>query len=149
MKSTLLNLIILLFITGLLASCKKDVSKTPAELLTNGCWKVTKKEQKFENTDYQDITDYLDACDLDNCLTYTSDGKFTENEGETKCSAEDPDLVTEGTWTLSADNKTLSIVADGVSKDYNVEVLTEDMLVVERTFDLFGDLSSSRITYSH
>lgn len=98
-----------------LSSCKKDeTTKSPTEYLTAGNWKVTGMtiNPGIEVAGIV-ITDiyYLmvQDCAKDNLIKFNTDGSVTDDEGATKCSSDDPQTTTDGTWTLSTDSKTLTI----------------------------------------
>lgn len=101
------------------AACKKDNDKpslqTPAQILVSHAWKKTVyKENGVSMT--------IDPCELDNTLTFYSNGTQTMDRGTIKCGTE-TQTFTDG-WNLSADNKTIIILsvvgsADLISIDDN------------------------------
>jgi len=96
----------LLFIV-ILAGCKKDddVKASVEAQLTepkNG-WVFT--SMKFGDFDFISL---LDACEKDNALIFTSDGKFTIADNTT-CEAGDPAIIESGTWSLNSDKTELTI----------------------------------------
>lgn len=143
----------LLSVSFVFPFCKKDSdsddSKTPAQHLTAGTWKLTKEELDTTPTQtgvYIDITSELDACALDNILSFSTDGNYTLDEGATKCYPGDPQTET-APYTLSADGKSVmfydSILMENVT--FNILTLNSSNFVIET--DLIG--SSLKATYSH
>lgn len=123
------------------SACGKDDS--PKDLLTSAsCWKITKIESRASANDPWENT-ILIECTKDDCTSYDSDGKFTFDEGATKCVINDPQTIT-GTYTLSEDGKTL-VMTDtqvGFPLTFTVEEITSGKLVLVSTF-----LGDTRTTY--
>src|SRR4051812_42147827 len=70
------------------AGCKKssdNKSKTKTEIISQSSWKID--NAKVSGID---VTSSLDACEIDNILTFSSNGTGTLDEGATKCDASDP-----------------------------------------------------------
>ena len=112
------------------ASCKKEVVLTPKDHLTTGSWKLT-----AETTQGVESYSFRKACEKDNFETYTAAGKFTFDEGASKCSPTDSQSDTSD-YTLSADNKTITVkdATLGVNFDYTVLELTATILKTQVTF---------------
>jgi hypothetical protein len=109
---------LLLFVIALaltVPSCKKD-TKSGKEILTSVSWKETSVKI---NGAVQTIAD----CAKDDYLTFITDGTYTYNVGALTCY--DGDVSYSGTWTLSADEKTLTVDGDPASV-----VITESKIVV-------------------
>src|SRR5689334_14857512 len=104
MKSTLLTALAAACFS--IAACKKDDDKptslTPSQILVSHPWKKTVyKENGVSMT--------IDPCELDNTLTFYSNGTQTMDRGAIKCGTE-TQTFTDG-WNLSADNKTIIILS--------------------------------------
>ena len=54
------------------------------------------------NEEYAQLAD----CEKDNIFTFLSSKKYIIDEGLTKCHAEDPEKVEEGTWSLTGNKLT-------------------------------------------
>ena len=100
-----------------LSSCKKDddsVSKTPAEYLTAGNWKITGMTINpgidVGGIVITDIYTFVEDCTKDDLIKFNADGTMVEDEGATLCDPDDPQTTTDGTWTLTNDDKTLTVL---------------------------------------
>jgi Lipocalin-like domain len=110
----------------LFSACKKDEKD---HLTSTGCWKQVKSESKDLTTGAW-TEDVIDACDKDDCLSFSDDGKTTFDEGATKCDPDDPQ-TSSGTWSLSDDKKTLTVVDPVIGGfAFAVSELSKDKMVV-------------------
>ncbi|MEO7923245.1 MAG: hypothetical protein ABIR30_06160 [Chitinophagaceae bacterium] len=116
-------------------SCKKDNGpKSKTELLTGQSWKQVKFEEKDAVADpWTDITNTYSACELDNIISFSTSGTFTETEGATKCSPGDPDIATSGGWNFQSNETILRLILGVFNSDATIETL---------------DASTLRISYS-
>ncbi len=146
MKNKIKFLLFLFIATGLMTSCKKDEEKTVTEKITGpSCWKIAKYEEKDDSGNYKDYTnDTYDACELDDCTKFNSNGSYITNDNGEKCEGT-TDPVEEGTWTLSNSDKTLTLLSGGFGFATNIESITENQLVVTAT--IFE--AELRITYKN
>ncbi len=111
----------------LMAGCKKeDPFETNTDLLQDKKWKLTAETTDGKNT----MTDY-EACDLDDFITYQKGGNAIHDAGAKKCLATDPQTETVGTWTLSADGKTIAVKESGFTLDFKIVELTSTTLKTE------------------
>ena len=151
MKNKLSLIFCPLFCLLIISSCKKEDNKTRKELIQeNTCWKVAKFEAKDPETgNFEDYTeDFVgDPCYKDNCYTYVSDGSYKSTEGATKCDPADADLISTGTWSISADETALTITEDGKTRVGKIESLTSDKMVLLVTDASLGGLEL-RLTYN-
>ena len=121
------------------SSCKKDeATKSKTELLTGTTWKVGKSTALGI-----DVTP-TQACSKDDITNFSTDKKMTVKEGATKCSSSDPDLISQGTWAFSSDEKQLTITEDGDATTYTIKSLTSSECKL--SIDFFGS-SLGEITY--
>jgi hypothetical protein len=81
----------------------------------------------------------IDSCDLDDCLTFKADGKFTRSQGALLCDLSNPEAFT-GTWSLTSDETTMTLTEDAfpVPLAYKVIELTNTKLVIELDFGTAG-----------
>ena len=125
-------------------SCKKDEEKTAKDFLVdNSCWNLVKLEQKQDNGTWNDLSGLVlgEACSADDCYKFSSDNKYEINEGASKCDPDDDQVYETGTWSLSADNKTLTMTtSDGDTQGGEVEELTEGTLKLLSTDPTFGTI---------
>ncbi len=112
----IISLFVIVFAIAL-TSCKKEeiTTKTPTVYLTAGNWKVTGMtiNPGIEVLGVVVTNIYalgVQDCTKDDLITFNTDGKLTEDEGPTKCDPDDPQTTNDGTWTLSGDAKTLTIL---------------------------------------
>ncbi len=104
-----------------LGSCKKEEEAAPTRksLLTagTGTWKLTASTiSPGINVGGTTITDFygqMDACEKDDLFIFTSASanNYKEEEGATKCDPADPQIAATGNWTMSSDEKKLSITS--------------------------------------
>lgn len=110
-------------------SCKKD-EKTTIEILASHPWKLSAATinpgvvNPANGSVLSDMLAILGTCLSDNVYSFTSDGKFIEDEGPTKCDLTDPQ-TNSGNLNLSDDGKTATV--DGVL--FNFEEVSEDKVV--------------------
>lgn len=99
-------------------SCKKDDEKTTTELMTHSDgWIIVAATvsppivDPTTGTSISDFYAFMDDCDKDDVMYLKTDGTYIQDEGSTKCDPSDPQTTT-GTWSLSADGKTMTIDSD-------------------------------------
>ena len=144
MNHKLTLLLILGLVFGLMSSCKKEDKSSRKELLTaTSCWKISKYEEKDESGKYVDVTEEnYETCELDDCNRFAADGNFTVTDDGEKCSGSS---THSGTWTLSADEKQLTINTVFFPIILNIESMDSNTLVV--TYTLFE--TEARVTYKN
>jgi hypothetical protein len=103
-----------------LSSCEKksDETKSTTEYLTAGNWKVTGMTVdpgfEFSGIIITDIyKNLMEDCTKDDLIKFNIDGTVTDDEGATKCDPDDPQTTDDGTWTLTNDDKTITIMYPG------------------------------------
>src|SRR4051812_17878633 len=119
-KTLILVAYISIFATCLLTeSCKKN--DRPVNYIV-GNWKITSVIYKGEDT-------YGSAppCQTDNILTFTTDQKVIFDEGPTKCYPSDVQTESE-TYSISNDNKTLTLLFSGTPQVFNILTLNATTL---------------------
>lgn len=84
--------------------------KTAQEMLTAKSWKMSASTSKFSfmgQNFTENIMDEMEVCEKDNLEKYNANGTFTNDEGATKCDANDPQIYESGTWQLLENNTKL------------------------------------------
>jgi hypothetical protein len=121
----------LILAVALVSSCKDDdpaPSKEP--LLTGKSWIVVKTEM-----DGQDVTDELEACEIDNTTTFFSDGTFIEDTGELTCEEFETDV--DGTWVFKANETIISLRPSGeTASDWKILELTDETFRISQYVQL-------------
>ena len=115
------------FLVLLAFGCKKD-DPTLIEVLQSGKWKIA--GVKFNGTD---AISSIEACELDNFTRYNTDNTYVVDEGATKCDSTDPQINEEGTYSISTDEKTLTLKNKGTISfaiDLTVVSFSETSLVL-------------------
>ena len=86
-------------------SCKKDDDNSGGTVSIVGDWiQIGATEDGISTWE----TDY-DDCEKDDITTFQSDGKYVIDEGATKCDPNDPQISDSGTYSLSSDQKQLTM----------------------------------------
>lgn len=105
----------------LLSSCAKKTEYLQAsddivgssKKLDNTRWKLTAETSIVETANQPNITrnDFIDydECELDDIIIYKPNNILAMDQGATKCFDSDPQLADVGVWTLSSDEKTLTV----------------------------------------
>jgi len=86
------------------------------------------------------ITDWyaqLEACDQDDATIFTSDGKY-KIESTVKCDSTEPTIIETGTWTLSSDNKVLSMTTGSDVTESTIVEANAGTIKVTQTDELNG-----------
>jgi len=144
----------LLFVTLLtFTACKKDEDspKTAKDYLTAGFWKMTAGTIDpgidFGGTVITDFYAFLDACEKDDLTRFNADGTITDDEGATKCDPDDPQTTTDGSWVLSADNKTVTMSYPGEDPtSMTIGTLNESTFV--GTYTIVEDFGGGPVSYT-
>ena len=140
MKS--LSFSILLVSALVSGGCQKEDSSSPStktktELLTSSSWKYNDAKIDTDNNGTGDQAipaGFVESCQTDNKITFTSNGSGTIDEGPTKCDAADPQTLP-FTWSFTT-NETMinfsSALFAGIGGDFKVVSLTETDLVISQ-----------------
>lgn len=138
------NALLFCFGSLVLASvaCSKDDNNDPppapptaVELVTSNTWRIDTMgiDANKDGTIDSPLPAQLDACDMDNTLTFSADSTGVFSEGATKCNTADPD-TRNITWYLKNNDKTMFI--DGLETDLDgdatIYALTDSTLVLGR-----------------
>jgi hypothetical protein len=129
---------LLVSVAFLLTNCGKDTTTiitnppnppnpTPTEvktaLLVGKSWVLTGYTLALGSAAATDQYSTVAACKKDNSAKFTADGKYSEDEGATKCNASDPQIAESGTWLFS--NSLTAITVRPTGQPFKVAHLVE------------------------
>ncbi len=127
-------------------ACKKDDDDKKEDTVSVvGTWKMTAltlTSSYMGQDSTEDLFKDMDACEKDDLQRFNEDKTVTSLSGATKCDPSDPSSEAAGTWSMSSDNKTLTL-NDGGADVYNV--LTLDA----KTLKLSQSETQSGVKYSY
>jgi hypothetical protein len=137
----------------LFSSCTDTSSDLPAptktELLTNKNWRIISQTATTNTT--TTTTDTFGPqkdCNKDDIFIYGTDGKFTWDEGATKCDPADDQVFITGTWVF-ADNETKIVLTGlGIGGESEIQELTETKLMLKEVNNDQGVITTTITTYS-
>jgi hypothetical protein len=130
-------------------ACKKDSSpssKTKTELITSGTWKFNKATASGIN-----VTGFLEDCQKDNTITFSSNGNGVADEGATRCDSNDPQTIS-FTWNFAGNESVVHVSTQlftGGSGDFNLEGLSETELMLSQNADFSGTSQKVVFTFVH
>jgi hypothetical protein len=129
-----------------LTSCgdDEDVAPTKTEMISNKNWTVTAETLAAAGMT-QDLYSQMDACEKDNFVKFTSDGKGTFDEGATKCDPTDPQTENFN-WSFG-NNESVLTLSDGTNSiDQNISELSASKMVL--TMSDTDTINGVPITYT-
>ena len=130
MKNLNFKIVSVFFVFVLLVGftgCKKDATSTSRkELLTSHNWKMS-------SVKVNGVALAMDDCSKDDFLVFASNGTYTANPGAILCY--DDDTILSGTWSLSSDEKSLTVNLGGDTTILTIKELTDSKIVVTETED--------------
>ena len=113
-----LCLVLIVVFSGVV-SCTKSttnpVTKSKTQYLTQAGWKLIKAELKTGAGPWVDQTSTISPCDLDDIALFNANGSYEQNEGATKCSPTDPQIIETGTWVFLSNETQIKTTATGSS----------------------------------
>ena len=150
----------LVIIAVVMAACTKDEQKSRVELLTQKEWKLS----GLKSTDSQGIEiDFFvnlqlnNNCNLDNILSFGTDGTFTVDEGTNVCN-DTSYFFKSGTWVLTPDETKLNIINGNIYYVYTLNEVSENKMVFDAqgntssrksSLKSFAEVVTFRFTFSH
>ena len=140
-KSYSIFSIVLLSVIIIFSSCTKDDEKTPKDFLIDGQWRITDVEldpgiEIIPGVPIKDVYDLFitQDCAKDDLIIFNADGTITEDEGPTKCDPDDPQSVTENTWSMNEEQTTISATFFGLdSGSADIIALNENIFIFSTT----------------
>ncbi len=142
-SSYLMRLSWVLLLAGTMAACGNDddgpAPPTRTELLTGKAqWNFAAIESDPPypegGTLVRDVYAQLPNCFRDNFYRFQENGRFTLENGPTKCNDSDPQILNQGSWTFNADETALSLSGNSASFEWKIVELTEAALVIQQEF---------------
>lgn len=139
MKKNLTNLLWFCLIAFSITACKKDSDSNDSvsvkSLLIGKKWYLEKSESTFMG---QTETNTPEACEVDNYTILNSNGTVTSGTGPKLCTGEESSGEENGgTWSLSADSKTLTFTESDCTEDciqnFTIEKITSSSLIFSLT----------------
>lgn len=134
-KNSYLLLVLFFAVTTVLSSCKKD-DESPARLktelladTTSKTWKITNEETVMMGYKVSTFSFFRDQCSKDDVTIFFTNKNFEEREGASKCSSED--LLDDGTWSLSSDEKKITIDYGSYNEIFDIVELSASSLKLE------------------
>lgn len=154
MKNTFTRTSTLILACSLLfGACKKNndkdntpAQKTKTELISTGTWKFSTATVNGANAAI-----FLQGCQKDNILTFTSTGTGTVDEGASKCNGADPQ-TSPFTWNFASNETILHVSAvffTGGSNDFTIVEISETKLVGSQVIEMNGNPATAVVTFVH
>ena len=154
MKNTFTRTSTIILVCSLLfGACKKNhdkdntpAQKTKTELISTGSW-------KFSAATYNGINaaPFLQACQKDNILTFTSTGNGTLDESTLKCNSVDP-ATSPFTWNFASNETILhvsSVLFTGGNNDFTILEISETTLKGSQVIEISGNPATVVVTFVH
>lgn len=113
-------------------STPNPTPKTKTQLLTQNSWKF-----KSATVGGADASSYLQPCQIDNILTFISNGTGTGDEGPLKCNGSDPQTYPI-TWNFASSETilhTASPLFTNGTNDFTINSLTETELILQMPYN--------------
>lgn len=132
--------------------CKKGSgSKSRTDLLAQAAWKYENAAVDVDRNGTPDSPvppGFLQACDLDNTITFNSNGTGLVDEGATKCNGGGPQ-TSPFTWTFKDNEQMITltnIAFGGLNGDVKVVTINENKLELHKDVN-FGGMIVNAIVY--
>ncbi len=139
-------------------SCKEDtLLPTQTELLTSSAWKwvggsVTPAFDVFSNGNSisGEYWSKAPACWQDDIRVFTTTGKFTHEEGTTKCNVADPQIYAQGTWQFGASENLIKIKDSALGEQlWEIRELSATSLKVVEIYQERGQTYTFNYSFTH
>ncbi|MGB8195219.1 MAG: lipocalin family protein [Chitinophagaceae bacterium] len=123
------------------AGCKKSKSKTKTDLLAQSTWKYDNAGVDADRNGTVDAPvppGFLQACDMDNTITFNTDGTGTVDEGGTKCNASSPQ-TSQFTWSFKNNEQVITFsnaVFGGLNGDVTAKTINENQLELHKEINV-------------
>jgi hypothetical protein len=122
--------------------CKKGGgAKSKTDLLTQSAWKYDNAAVDIDRNGTPDSPvppGFLQACDLDNTITFSSNGTGVVDEGATKCNAGGPQTAP-FTWSFKDNEQIISfsnISFAGLNGDVKLKTINDNQLELHKEVNI-------------
>ncbi len=132
------------------SACDKDdesKTQTKEELIVNKNWVITGHTSKENNNPVEDEFKDYDICNADDIFRFSKNGTFEINEGTTKCDPADPQIFSQGTWSINQDDLTMT-ENNSTPENLKIVELTKSKLVLSATESFQSNTYVQVITFS-
>lgn len=122
-------------------ACKKSKSKTRTDLITQSSWKYQDAGLDINRDGTVDApipAGFLQACDLDNTITFKSDGTGTADEGSLKCDPTSPQ-TSNFTWSFKDNEQVITLsnsLFGGLNGDVKVKNINDNQLELHKEVNM-------------
>lgn len=137
------KIIVLLCCISSIACSKSSTKKSKTELISSSTWKYSQAGLDNNGDGTIDVaapSSLVEACVIDNTVTFKSDKSGIVDEGATKCATTDPQ-TTPFTWALSADESTITFsgaIIAGISGDAKIIEVSDSRFVLSKPLTVSG-----------
>jgi hypothetical protein len=121
---------------------------TKTELITNKNWKITAQSESDNGGAATDSYTNISSCNKDDIFIFGTDGKFTWDEGATKCDPADPQTVETGTWAFTNEEGKIVLTFVGDTDEFDIVELTSSRLVIKESSSFQGVNTVTTTTYT-
>lgn len=118
---------------------------TNTSTLTAGSWKIA-EYTLTTSAGTEDLLALVDSCEKDDIFTFQADKTILRDEGATKCSPDDPQTKTDGTWDITSNKFTGS--GDDGSQTWDIITLDNSTFKLSATKTLSGESATATKVYS-
>jgi hypothetical protein len=154
MKKNLCGIFAFVICLALIACHKSDKKPSNTSLVTSTTWKYSDAGIDQDNNGTKDFSlppGTLQSCDLDNTITFKSDGTGVVDEGATKCDAADPQTIP-FTWNFTNNETTINFstaVIAGIGGEAKIIELSSNKLTLSKQVNYSGVLVTVIVFLTH
>ena len=132
-----------LMLVALMTGCKKEEVLSKTELLCQKSWMLTASRSQTNGGAWRSEFATARACEKDNTFTFTTSGSYIWDEGATKCSSADPQIIDTATWKFTTNETKISFGSPNSSNSDVLDIVKLDA----NTFMLRGETTSGTNVY--
>jgi hypothetical protein len=131
-------------VAGLAFSCDDEPTESKKKQMI-GSWERTSSMMTVPSGTYNVFND-LESCQQDNITSFNADGSYDVEEGETKCSEDDPQIITGGVWVVAGDSLALTATGQAPWKA-RIEAINQTTLTLSYEETIASQVKRYRDTY--